>query len=115
LYPLAELDPSVPSCATVIAAPGFAASDTAVCQKFCVDFEDLSTNNPISWQWSFPGRKSSHLYRSKSITDLLQYPGNFDVTLITVTANGSDTLTLLVTSPFFLLLLFLQLHKQAIH
>jgi hypothetical protein len=93
LYTLAELDPSVPSCGTVISAPGFAASDSAVCQKFCVDFEDQSSNNPISWQWSFPGGNPPTSTDQNPSQICYNTPGTFDVTLITVTASGSDTLT----------------------
>src|SRR6185295_17234913 len=35
--------------------PQFASSDTSVCEKFCINFFDSSTNNPTSWQWNFPG------------------------------------------------------------
>ncbi|MEO8151286.1 MAG: PKD domain-containing protein [Bacteroidia bacterium] len=67
-------------------------SDTNFCEKQCIDFYDLSTNNPISWQWFFPGADST--------TSTLQNPtnicynnyGSFDVTLIACNAAGCDTL-----------------------
>ena len=59
-----------------------------------LDFFDLSTNNPTSWQWFFPG--------SDSLTSSLQNPsticynsyGSFDVTLIACNQYGCDTLIL---------------------
>ncbi|MEO8150144.1 MAG: T9SS type A sorting domain-containing protein [Bacteroidia bacterium] len=69
-------------------------SDTAFCEKQCINFFDVSTNNPTSWQWFFPG--------SDSLTSTLQNPtnicynsyGSYDVTLITCNAFGCDTLLL---------------------
>jgi hypothetical protein len=71
-----------------------ASSDTNFCEKHCIDFYDLSTNNPTSWQWFFPG--------SDSLTSTLQNPtnicystyGSFDVTLIACNAAGCQTLLL---------------------
>ncbi|HYV95563.1 MAG TPA: hypothetical protein VE978_27560, partial [Chitinophagales bacterium] len=59
LYTLAELSPSVPACSGSSSSNSFAASDTAVCEKFCISFYDSSTNNPTSWQWLFPGGNPS--------------------------------------------------------
>jgi PKD repeat protein len=70
----------------------FFSTDTSFCEKNCVDFYDLSLNNPTSWQWFFPG--------SDSITSNMQNPkgicyksyGAFDITLIACNAGGCDTL-----------------------
>jgi PKD repeat protein len=74
--------------------PNFFASDAAVCEKFCINFFDSSSNNPTSWQWSFPG--ASPLTSSdQNPTDICYNdPGTYDVTLITTNSYGSDTLTL---------------------
>jgi len=69
-------------------------SDTVFCEKQCIDFFDLSTNNPTSWLWLFPG--------ADSVTSTLQNPtnicynsyGSFDVTLIACNGSGCDTLYL---------------------
>jgi|GEM_PF-3602094 len=76
------------------AAPSvsFSSSDSSFCGKQCIDFTDLSTNNPTSWQWFFPG--------ADSIASNLQNPtgicyssyGSFDVTLIACNGAGCDTL-----------------------
>lgn len=71
-----------------------AVSDTSFCEKQCLDFFDLTSNNPTSWQWFFPG--------SDSLTSTVQNPtnicysayGTFDVTLIACNASGCDTLHL---------------------
>lgn len=71
-----------------------AASDSAVCQKFCTDFSDQSTNNPTSWQWIFPGGNPPSSSDQNPTNICYNEPGVYDVTLITTNANGSDTLTL---------------------
>jgi len=68
-------------------------SDTSFCEKKCLDFFDLSSNNPTSWQWYFPG--------ADSISSNMQNPagicyssyGYFDVTLIACNGSGCDSLT----------------------
>ncbi len=72
----------------------FAASDTTICQKFCMDFFDQSGNNPTAWQWSFPGGipSSSNLQNPTQIC--YNNPGVYDVTLITTNSFGKDTLVL---------------------
>lgn len=81
---------------TVVATPtvNLCSSDTNFCGKQCIDFFDLSTNNPTTWEWSFPG--------SATPTSTLQNPtgicynsyGSFDVTLITCNTTGCDTIVL---------------------
>jgi PKD repeat protein len=45
------------ACNTTPQAPvaNFTANRTSVCPGNTVTFTDLSTNNPTSWSWSFPG------------------------------------------------------------
>ena len=71
-----------------------ASSDTLFCEKQCLDFFDLSTNNPVSWQWYFQGATPD--------TSTLQNPtgicynnyGSFDVKLIACNNNGCDSIIL---------------------
>jgi hypothetical protein len=49
------LDPSCPALAQCATLAAIGASDTALCEKFCVDFTDMSVNNPVSWEWTFEG------------------------------------------------------------
>jgi PKD repeat protein len=72
----------------------FFASNTDLCEKFCINFFDSSTNNPISWEWIFPGADSSSSTVQNPVNICYNVPGVYDVTLITTNPNGTDTLTL---------------------
>jgi PKD repeat protein len=73
---------------------GFVATDPLICEKFCISFTDQSTNNPISWQWSFPGASPSSSTDQNPANICYNTTGLYDVTLITTNASGNDTLTL---------------------
>lgn len=73
---------------------GFEATDTSLCQKFCVSFFDQSNNNPASWEWIFPGGSPSTSTEQNPTNICYDVPGIYDVTLITSSVNGIDTLTL---------------------
>lgn len=66
-------------------APDFMADSTAICNGNNVDFTDLTTGNPTSWLWSFPGGTPA------SSTD--QHPQN-----IVYTNAGSYSVTLTATN-----------------
>ncbi|MEP7127411.1 MAG: PKD domain-containing protein [Chitinophagales bacterium] len=91
---------------TFIPANNLSASDTLVCEKFCIDFSDQSTNNPSSWLWEFQGGIPSSSSNQNPLDVCYYDPGTYDVTLITTNAFGTDTLTLtdyiavLPTPPF---------------
>src|SRR4030095_2569251 len=72
----------------------FQASSTNLCEKFCVDFTDQSINNPTAWQWIFPGGTPSTSTDQNPSSICYNVPGTYDVTLITSTLGGQDTLTL---------------------
>ncbi|HYV94306.1 MAG TPA: kelch repeat-containing protein [Chitinophagales bacterium] len=73
----------------------FTASDTDICEKFCINFFDSSSNNPASWQWFFPGGDPSSSTDQNPANICYQTPGVFDVTLIATDAGGiSDTFQL---------------------
>ncbi|HYV94319.1 MAG TPA: kelch repeat-containing protein [Chitinophagales bacterium] len=72
----------------------FAASDTLLCEKFCISYFDSSSNNPTSWQWIFPGGNPSSSTDQNPTNICYDVPGSYDVTLIATGANGNDTLTL---------------------
>ncbi|HYV90590.1 MAG TPA: LamG-like jellyroll fold domain-containing protein [Chitinophagales bacterium] len=87
------------------ATASFAANDTDICEKFCIDFFDSSQNNPTSWLWEFPGGNPSTSTDQNPMNICYNTPGLYDVTLITTNAGGSDTLTLsnfitVYTNPF---------------
>ena len=71
----------------------FTSNKRQICPGQNVQYTDLSTNNPISWQWSFPGGTPS--------TSALQHPivsyssnGIYSTTLIATNNNGTDTITI---------------------
>jgi PKD repeat protein len=72
----------------------FLASDTTICEQFCIDFTDQSANNPTSWQWSFPGGNPSSSTDQNPVNICYATSGIYDVTLIASNAVGSDTLVL---------------------
>jgi PKD repeat protein len=72
----------------------FESNDTALCEKFCIDFTDQSTNYPATWQWIFPGGNPDTSSAQNPANICYNLAGTFDVTLITTNINGSDTLTL---------------------
>jgi len=94
LYPIDQLDASVPVCASPNSAPSFASSDSAVCEKFCISFFDSSANNPTAWLWQFEGGTPSFSTAQNPTNICYDVPGVYDVTLITTNANGNDTTTL---------------------
>ena len=78
-------------CLKAISAD-FTSDWTLICPGDTVQFTDLSTNNPTSWQWSFPGGfPSSSSLQNPSV--IYSSAGLYDVTLIVVNANGTDTIT----------------------
>ncbi len=70
----------------------FISSDTTFCDKKCLDFTDLSTNNPTSWQWIFPGATPASDSVQNPVNICYNAYGTFDVTLIACNAAGCDTL-----------------------
>lgn len=83
---------SATKCAAPVPVANFTANPTTGCVGTTVQFTDLSTNNPTSWQWSFPGgTPSSSTAQNPSVT--YNSAGTYNVTLIACNANGCDTLT----------------------
>jgi len=72
----------------------FEASSTHFCEKFCIDFTDQSLNNPIAWQWTFPGGSPGTSTDQNPSNICYNVPGTYDVTLVTTSLAGQETLTL---------------------
>lgn len=72
----------------------FVASNTDFCEKFCVDFTDQSVNNPMAWQWTFPGGSPATSTDQNPSNICYNVPGTYDVTLITTISGDHDTITL---------------------
>lgn len=84
------LDPACPAIAVCEPPlPAIEASDTIVCEKFCVDFTDLSNNNAVSWQWTFEGASPATSTAQNPTNICYDDPGIFDVTLVTTDADGN--------------------------
>jgi hypothetical protein len=76
-------------------------NDTASVRKnFCVNCSDSSVNDPFSWQWIFEGGNPAVSALQNPSNICYSLAGTYDVTLITETASGSDTLCCPTTSPF---------------
>ena len=70
----------------------FSASATSVSEGQSVTFTDLSTNNPTSWSWSFPGGSPS-TGSTQNPTITYNTAGTYNVSLTSTNASGSDTET----------------------
>ena len=70
----------------------FSASETIVSIGNAVDFTDLSTNMPTSWQWTFEGGNPA-TSNEQNPTVTYEEPGIYAVTLVATNDFGSDTET----------------------
>ncbi|MDO8366277.1 MAG: PKD domain-containing protein [Saprospiraceae bacterium] len=69
---------------------GFSVSTTSGCAVLTVNFTDISSGNPVSWEWDFPGGTPSS---STEKNPTVQYftPGVYDVTLVVTSIGGSTS------------------------
>lgn len=67
----------------------FSASQTNICEGAGVDFSDLSSGNPTTWAWEFPGGNpaTSNLQNPTGI--VYAQPGDYDVKLTVSKATGN--------------------------
>src|SRR6185436_14399235 len=65
----------------------FTGSPITGCSPLIVSFQDLSTGNPISWNWSFGNGNTSAL---KNPTASYFTPGTYTVSLTVTNASGSN-------------------------
>jgi PKD repeat protein len=72
----------------------FHSTITAACCYSCIEFSDLSLNNPTSWSWYFPGASPSLSSAQNPTNICYNTPGTYDVKLITSNIMGNDTLLL---------------------
>lgn len=82
-------------CAAPPAAPvaGFSISDNQICLGECIDFTDLSSNSPTSWEWAFSDGLVNTSTTQNPTNICYTAPGTYQVTLIATNATGSDTIT----------------------
>lgn len=70
----------------------FSGTPLSVCTGQSVFFNDLSTNTPTSWSWSFPGgTPATSTLQNPSVT--YAAPGPYSVTLVATNAYGSNSVT----------------------
>jgi len=82
----------VDSCPPPSPTANFTASDTVICEGNCINFTDLSTDTPSSWQWTFPGAIPSTSTSQNPTNICYNDTGVFGVLLIAANASGADTL-----------------------
>lgn len=70
-----------------------ASSDTFLCEKSCIDFFDLSTNTPTSWQWTFTGASPSSSTLQNPTGICFNLYGTYDITLVASNASGAGNAT----------------------
>ena len=71
---------------------GFSADVTTGCASLTVQFNDQSSDNTTSWDWSFPGGTPSSSDEENPVV-VYNTPGNYNVTLVATTSAGSNTYT----------------------
>ncbi|MEW6411959.1 MAG: S8 family serine peptidase [Candidatus Zixiibacteriota bacterium] len=86
---------SAKKCLDAIAEPvtdppvaNFSGSPTSGNYPLTVNFTDLSTNSPTSWDWNF-GDGSAHVY-TQNPSHVYSTAGTYTVTLVAANAYGSD-------------------------
>lgn len=86
--------PGYPCVPPILPVAAFTASQTQIIASGSVNFTDLSTYNPHSWTWSFPGGTPAGSTDKNPSGIVYAWPGLYDVSLIVTNPTGSDTLTL---------------------
>jgi PKD repeat protein len=74
----------------------FAISDTFICAGECIEFTDMSYDNPDRWEWTFQGGTPGSFSGRQPPTVCYPNPGDFDVRLIVSNDNGADTMMRIV-------------------
>lgn len=70
---------------------GFTESASVICKNASVTFTDQSTNDPVTWQWTFPGgTPASSTLQNPQVA--YSVAGTYSVTLIAGNSTGHDTI-----------------------
>ena len=69
----------------------FSANHTDICAGDCIDFTDLSTNTPTSWNWTFTGSASPSSSIQNPTGICYNNAGTYPVILEATNLGGSDT------------------------
>lgn len=83
------------SCAPLVLTPvaNFIANYTQIPAGGTVNFFDLSTNDPVTWLWSFPGGNPTTSTLENPTNILYSEPGCYPVSLTVTNAFGSNSIT----------------------
>jgi len=77
-----------------IPSADFIASDNNIFQYETVDFTDMSTGNPDTWEWTFEGALPETSNEQNPQDILYETPGAYNVTLTTSNGYGEDELVM---------------------
>jgi len=86
----------VPVTSSAVIA-NFSANNTSLCIEQSVNYQDLSSGNPTSWSWVFPGGNPGTSTAQNPTGIVYSQSGNYDVTLTVSKATG-DPVTLTKTA-----------------
>jgi gliding motility-associated-like protein len=67
--------------------------DGDMCQGSCLDFQDLSSGNPTSWEWNFDGASPATSTAQNPTNICFNTPGQYNVSLTVTNASGTSTFT----------------------
>jgi PKD repeat protein len=70
----------------------FNANETTIEEGDLVHFTDMSTGEPVTWQWEIEGGTPSISYQQNPVV-VFNNPGIFDVTLTVTSINDTDMMT----------------------
>ncbi len=88
-----DLTTTVNTCSPPVLTADFSGTPTTVVVGNSVNFTDLSTGNPTSWNWSFGGGGTPNTSTLQNPTITYSSVGMYDVTLIVGDGSGFDTIT----------------------
>jgi large repetitive protein len=79
----------IDTCSCNKPVANFSTSDTEICVGDCIDFTDLSTNNPTAWSWVFDGVVPNTSILKNPINICYNTAGAFNVSLTASNINGA--------------------------
>lgn len=88
-FDMFEIFDSIPPAQKPVAS--FTLSVDTICPNTPLQITDNSTNDPISWHWSFPGAVPDSS-NQQNPTIVYQQPGTYNIELIATNSLGDDTL-----------------------
>jgi PKD repeat protein len=71
----------------------FVPSDSTICPNTCIDVTDLSSGQPTTWNWLFPGSSTPSSTMQNPTNICYATPGTYPVTLTVTNTKGTDTIT----------------------